>query len=158
MILIEVCALALFLLGSGNLVSHAPASNNPGAASERMGLHRRSALAPLLLTTGHPAPGPELQVSVRYSELPVGEQQEFWLKITQEGAPVAGVRAQLTLILPDYIELNLFPLTSATGETYLQIAPLAVEPGRLIRYSVCLPQGEENYCRWDEFILIDNKE
>lgn len=158
-VLLQACALLLFLLASVNLVRLALASNNPAipdTASERTGRSRRSALTPLILATGQPAQGPELQVSLRYPELKSGEQQEFWLTITQSGIPIEGVQAQLTLILPKYLALNLFPLTSATGEAHLQINPLTEEPGSLIRYSVCLRRGEQNDCVWGEFVIADS--
>jgi hypothetical protein len=153
-ILCQASILVLFLLASGNLVRYALASANPGEAPERSG-RNRMIHSPTTRAADQSIQALELLVSERYPQLPPGEQQEFQLNITQSGIPVAGIQAQLTLILPNSLGLYLFPPTSDTGEANLQIAPLVMAPGSLIRYDVCVFLNDKSNCTQREFVIVE---
>lgn len=144
--IIQICALALFLFTGFQALALFNGSGKNPDLDESLG-KPRPALAESL----------ELSVSARYLSLPVNSQQEFWLRTSQAGVPLAGLQAQLTLILPEHnVALYLFPLTADDGTAFLQIDPIVIEPGSVVRYEVCVFLQEENQCSWSEFVIADS--
>jgi hypothetical protein len=112
--------------------------------------------------TTTPAAGPQNQVTVQiwesFPQVASDQQQEIWVYVMQNNAPLAGIVPGLILTLPDGSQQQFaFPPTGPDGQTHLLLPPIAASNGTLIPYQVCLPTStNERFCNLDTYLILNN--
>jgi hypothetical protein len=95
----------------------------------------------------------------RHPALPANQQQVIGISVLNNFKPVAGVEAELFLILPDGLRTNFqFPPTDDHGQANLTLPRLSsLRNGALVEYQVCLPSSySEKFCVGESFIIWNN--
>lgn len=112
--------------------------------------------------TAAPEAGPPNQVTVQiwesFPQVASDQQQEIWVYVMQNDAPLPDVVPGLILTLPDGSQQHFaFPPTGPDGQTHLLLPPVAASNGTLIPYQVCLPTStNERFCNLDTYLILNN--
>ena len=114
------------------------------------------------LPTITPESGLQTQVTVQiwetFPQIASDQQQEIWVYVMQNEAPLQGIVPGLILTLPDGSQQQFaFPPTGPDGQTHLLLPPILASNGTLIPYQVCLPTStNDRFCNLDTYLILNN--
>ena len=112
--------------------------------------------------TSVPEPGVQNEVTVQiwqsYPQVSSGQQQEIWVYVMQNEAPLPGITPDLIVTFPDGSKQQFtFPTTGSDGQTHLLLPPITASNGTLIPYQVCLPTStNERFCNLKDYLILNN--
>ena len=97
-----------------------------------------------------------IQVWETQEQVASNQEQEIWVRISENGQPLANTQPVLFVYLPDgnQVRYDMQP-SGGDGRSSIRIPPITAANGVLIPYELCIPQAEKMFCTRQEYLILN---
>ena len=96
------------------------------------------------------------QVWETYDHVASNQEQEIWTSVFLNGEPIANIRPQLVVYMPDGHQVTYdMPPTGTDGRSSFTLPSIVAPNATLIPYDLCVPDGGKMFCYRKEYLILN---